>query len=723
MVRVKTKARKGDDAFQTRKQKVGRRKLLPVTATRAEVHARTLKVTTPAAITRTAFDMVGDTGGKKDSGRGKQQEDSALLAEKVHHDFRECISNTQHYKNGVRSGAFASLARAITLNCEVTGRCTQNTNCVSGYSCGTDDATLSPLEVLSAFASALDAMSDTEDDVRRAAFSTLRVILSLPSFSSGHVCGNSEMVPDRRSFMTDGRMSCEADKARAVLQVVDVTLTHAMSSVRRSGVELLHLILQASPCGVRTVLGKSDAWVKLASRASSILLQGGSCGSNTASSGTTNLFCVLPELLETMLMQSDGQSLSDYFRCDQQQQQEEEISEKGWVKALTMDGEVDVAPVRILEFFDECAPKWSMEWKEMMETRSAIFRDLGRVQRAIAIARAFACVTTYLRGHGMLKKAHKQLICHLFTAKMPFTMRELTASLDGDGGRARVALANAVADVCLPVADFADDALRLVRDFLSAVFVGANGTSTPSPAPLFTSFKFGSSSGKMVAQLLGPLRTLRTALLCFPETLLSRLLFVVPPLLRAVTRTVGDADCSAWASVSLLTADVFALLLRSRAAAASLPNLRCLRAVVLAVPRLLFSLRGKMDSVMVDRVVFAFLHPLWRAVSSGHPFLRRSFSSLSLPNNKKAKCETVSNDVDDVAAQLCVLLPSLFEIRLGCDEKCGAGEAVKGVLSRCTSCTEELAAHLFFYLRTELPRGAAMSITYPLLVNTLPGFC
>ena len=46
-MRGKAKKAKGDDAFKKKKRKVGRKKLAPATATRAEIHARTLRLAAP----------------------------------------------------------------------------------------------------------------------------------------------------------------------------------------------------------------------------------------------------------------------------------------------------------------------------------------------------------------------------------------------------------------------------------------------------------------------------------------------------------------------------------------------------------------------------------------------------------------------------------------------------------------------------------------------------
>ncbi|ESL07493.1 hypothetical protein TRSC58_04817 [Trypanosoma rangeli SC58] len=418
MVRVKAKARKGDDAFQTRKQKVGRKKLAPATATRAEVHARTLRVTTPSAIAYT--NPEGDAraaagheqrGQKRPRRDGEQQLLTAVSSEKLHRDFKEQLSNTRHYKKSFRGAGFMSLVRAIAANYEALHATAQiSATTVTDFS---DAALLSPIEILSAFTSALDAMSDTDGDVRRAALATLKIIL-LPPASRGHGADDDggEAVSCRLTVPANGAgVRCDTDRTRAVLRAVDVTLTHAMTSVRRSGIELLHLILQASPHDVRAVLRESDAWVKMVGRVSAVLLQGTS--GSSAGANTMKMIHVVPDILETMLQQCENVACvgMDFFVS---QQGEKEVEN------------TDATPQRILELFEECTPKWSTEWKELMEMRATIFRDAERVQRATAIARAFACITMYLRLQSLLSKQHVQLIRHLFTVKMPFTMRELT---------------------------------------------------------------------------------------------------------------------------------------------------------------------------------------------------------------------------------------------------------------------------------------------------------
>ncbi|KAF8280965.1 hypothetical protein TcYC6_0027690 [Trypanosoma cruzi] len=694
MVRVKAKARKGDDAFQTRKQKVGRKKLAPATATRAEVHARTLRVTTPSAIARTTLDeafRAGDDPERK--GRKPQSREElhpvAVSAEKMHHDFKEQLSNTRHYKKASRAAGFMSLVRAIKGNYETMGTIAQTPGV--GIAERSDEALLNPIEILSAFTSALDAMLDTDNDVRRAALATLKTILQPSPSSRDRGVRDDKVSPIESTVSASGGVTFDMDRTRAVLRIVDVTLTHAMTSVRRSGIELLHIILRVSPHDVRAVLRESDAWVKMVSRVSSVLLQGTSgSGAGAKTMGMTHL---VPDLLETMLLQCDGVRNAGGF-CGDFQQAEEDVG-------------AGATPERILELFEECTPKWSMEWKELMEMRTAIFRDAERVQRATAIARAFACLTMYLRGRSLLKKSHKQHIRHLFTVKMPFTIQELTPatsasghSSDNSNCNARMELANAIADACLPVADSASDASQLLREFLSAALRAANGSSSSSSSLLGPQ---GGGEGRMATQLLGPLRTLRTAFVRFSTSLLPRLLFLVPPMMRAVMRAACSADSVKWGEASLLAADVLSVLLASQAAASLKTGLRFLSDAVLMVPRLLFSLRGKADSATLDRVAYAFLQPLWRVASGGHPLLQCSATST-----------------DDVATQLRLSLPSLFELRVPDDEAPGAYVTVDGVLSRCTERTRELGAHLLFYLCGEAPCTGAAPPAHTTLASTLP---
>ncbi|EKF30348.1 hypothetical protein MOQ_005842 [Trypanosoma cruzi marinkellei] len=536
-------------------------------------------------------------------------------------------------------------------------------------------------------------MLDTDNDVRRAALATLETILHPSPSLRDRGLQEDNMSLNESTVLASGGVTFDMDRTRAVLRIVDVTLTHAMTSVRRSGIELLHIILRVSPHDVRAVLRESDAWVKMVSRVSSVLLQGTSgSGAGTKTMGMTHL---VPDLLETMLLQCDGVRNDGGFSGGFQQAEE--------------DVGAGATPERILELFEECTPKWSMEWKELMEMRTAIFRDAERVQRATAIARAFAYLTMYLRGRSLLNKSHKQLIRHLFTVKMPFTIHELipaTAAASGHGGdngncNTRMELANAIADACLPVADSAGDACQLLRDFLSAALRAANGASSSSSSSALR--PQGGGEGRMATQLLGPLRTLRTAFVRFPTSLLPRLLFLAPPMMRAVMRAACSTDSLKWGEASLLAADVLSVLLASQTAASLKSGLRFLSDAVLMVPRLLFSLRGKAESATLDRAVYAFLQPLWRVASGGHPLLQ---------------CPATSTD--DAATQLRLSLPSLFELRVPDDEAPGAYVTLDGVLSRCTERTRELGAHLLFYLCGEAPCTGVAPPTHTTLASTLP---
>ncbi|KEG11611.1 hypothetical protein DQ04_02441000 [Trypanosoma grayi] len=605
-----------------------------------------------------------------------------------------------------------ALARAITASYDALRTQQQGPSVVSFAAAAdgnSEEALLSPLELLSAFTSALDAMSDTDDDVRRAALVVLRVILRPP-------CGSQR-----------GGVTCDLDRTRAVLSVVNVTLTHAMVSVRRSGVELLQLILQVSPRGVRAVLRESSVWVKMASRVSSVVMQGGgSSNTGNTTAGTApamKMIHVVPELLETMLRhRTDVLDNSSGEEVQQDEVKTEEVGNDDGTGGG--DAATGAAPEEILALFEECAPRWSMAWKELMELRAALFRDAERVQRATAMARTFACMALYLREERLLKRSHAQLIRQLFTAKVPFTMHELisptttaaaaaAASAEGAGSggssnKARVELANAIADACLPVAATDEDAWRVLRDFLSIVLRGAKDAASSAHA---------GGDSKRAVQLLGPLRTLRTAVVRFPAKLLPRLLFLAPPLLQVVTRSASSissssADATAWVTVLLATADVLAVLLASQAATASPHGVRFLSEAVLAVPRLLFSLRSHEDAAVVDRVVLAFLQPLWRVASTGHPLLHSSASAGG-----------------DAATQLRLSLPSLFELRVPNEEKSGEYITLEGVLCRCSDRTVELAVHVLFYLGGEVPctrmgsisgSERAAPLAFPALTSTLP---
>lgn len=217
MVRIKEKKAKGDDAFKKRKQKTGRKKLAPVTDTRAEVHARSLYIATPSSISKESQYLNSSSEGKSEeyregtsgfSFRGSGQQETV----------KELLRGATHYKSSQRSSCYASVARLI-LQAEKrrkNDRIAEAARSIIGsplawkaFSDGIHERdnkidrghrheevqkekegegggaqeVVEPMEKLRAFSLALDAMTDTEVAVRRAALSVLQAL-----FREGWVC-------------------------------------------------------------------------------------------------------------------------------------------------------------------------------------------------------------------------------------------------------------------------------------------------------------------------------------------------------------------------------------------------------------------------------------------------------------------------------------------------------------------------------------------------------
>ncbi|CCD19736.1 hypothetical protein, conserved, partial [Trypanosoma vivax Y486] len=355
---------------------------------------------------------------------------------------------------------------------------------------------------------------------------------------------------------------------------------------------------------------------------------------NDGSQPHAKLFHVVPHLLETMLQNNKSMTESSH------------TAREGGILFNWHGGSEVTDPLVVLRFFDECSPKWSIVWKELMELRGALFRDKENVQSATAIARAFASSAMFLSEHGLLTRRHMRLMHHLFNLKVPFTMRELVglggrgnaSSCDSGGGirngavKQRMELANAIAGACLPLVATMDEAWQTLEDFLTIALRGTKGGHPHGDAP--------SENDKVdVIRLVGPLRTLHAAMVRFPDTVLPRLVAITSHSLQAVTRAAStvlgfsegrsnNAEKSALITSLLITADVLALLLVSQDAARSPNGLQSIRSTVLAVPRLLFAIRNlQITTSDMDRVVLSFLRPLWRALSSGHPFLQTVHTS------------------------------------------------------------------------------------------------
>ncbi|KAK7196100.1 Rix1 complex component involved in 60S ribosome maturation [Novymonas esmeraldas] len=315
MVRTREKKAKGDDAFTTRKQKVGRKKLAPATATRAEVHARTLRLSTSATMTAAmAAPLIADPATHPASSetttasaRGRDRDAARKRPVVAVQSFAELLSGMQHYKAAQRASAFATFTRLLHQQNDHDAAEAVRRGGATGTGAfdvymrhAAGDATaaaagasarlhgLSSLERLKGFAAALEAITDTDDDVRREALQSLRVLvdyhwispardgvsapIASPSSSTAThgtadlVRCNSLLLAKRASDdggwnsssaapLDDGVggtaagsiSSAAVDRVQAVMQAVHVALTHALKPVRLSGVELLSLLLRVAP--------------------------------------------------------------------------------------------------------------------------------------------------------------------------------------------------------------------------------------------------------------------------------------------------------------------------------------------------------------------------------------------------------------------------------------------------------------------------------------------
>jgi hypothetical protein len=197
MVHARAKKAKGDEAFEKKKQKIGRKKLAPATATRAEIHARTLRVQARATPTLAAG-----------SASLLQVTDAtAALSAPTHRSFSEDMIGIRHYKEGVRKSSFESLFEALFRRCS-----------------------LGPVQRLQLLIASLDGLTDTDSGVRHEATRILRTMLA-----------ENAGQPD-------------ASVAMRVLDGSRIALTHASGGVRRCGCEVVQALVSSWPGLVRRLL-------------------------------------------------------------------------------------------------------------------------------------------------------------------------------------------------------------------------------------------------------------------------------------------------------------------------------------------------------------------------------------------------------------------------------------------------------------------------------------
>jgi len=614
MVRSNPKKQKGDDAFTTRKQKVGRKKLAPVTTTRAEVHARTLHIATSTAMAKATAAAAGGDEDPTAFGRGTASSRQANSKSIQVLSYSELLAGAHHYKAANRSSALTTMSRLLAMQEDRDLKEMAAGNAFSGFltlptphrlgssnsgNSPKDGLTgVSPLEKLKSFAAALDAMTDTDDDARKAALQCLKIILRhqwLSSSQTAHTTKGTTAVQSMIARETNDSVFLsmmtgsvvEREHTRAVLQAVHVSLTHALKSVRTSGVELLGLLLTYAPAGavrrasrevclqqksyLHTVTSTFDctshrgddqslsameeeAWMlKLVERVSALVMK-------------TPHMWVLPELLAALLMDDSSSRATS-----------------GMISSATPDWR---HPVLVSKFFDDVLPLWSNAWKEMQEMRLALFRHDDKLLNAIALGKSFAVVLTFLKQKQMqasggmlsataedtLKASHsaafiprtkQQLIKNLFINRVPVTVEEILSN----GSPNRLEFALVLAEVCIPLAG-SDDGWRFLHHYYHGLFSrkgSDNSTVSPSP-PLSTAALLQCLQSFLVAlhmyprrvhcrdqhDGLGVIMTDRPSSSTNNNNVTEKLLTFVPGILHSVTQhlSVHVAAAAAAASVA-----------------------------------------------------------------------------------------------------------------------------------------------------------------------------
>ncbi|CCW62564.1 unnamed protein product [Phytomonas sp. EM1] len=509
MVRSKPKKQKGDDAFQKRTQKVGRKKLAPATATRAEVHARTLRVATSATIGRaTASIGTGDTPSSLhqiDQGRSTKGKEGALSK----CSFAELLASANHYKTSNRASAFASMSRLLALheaediqersrfdpfagfisirNTNDGDNDSTNTTSnlrITGAQTHKDHTRLhevTSLQKLKAFTSALDALTDTEEEVRRAALSCLGVLLRhrwLTTSSTGD--------PSQGGSSPPGPVvgAAEMDHLRAILHTIHVTLTHALRPVRLAGVQLLALLLEhGEPAALRQAAREVSRAQRLVrphepqEDASTMPREEGETNSDALEVETWMLALVrrvsalvlstphihvLAPLLSAFLMSFSGtqtDSMDGGLPLESVPNEEADDHLDSTEVAFSAGGMLCATPdwchpELVLDLFKELLPQWANAWKELMEMQLGLFRHEEKLSAAVALGASFAVVLTFLKqkelerrdgvaarggtnndvGKIFLSKLDLQTVKKLFFHKVPVTTAEILRREHRDHG-------------------------------------------------------------------------------------------------------------------------------------------------------------------------------------------------------------------------------------------------------------------------------------------------
>jgi hypothetical protein len=189
MVRQAKKKAKGDDAFKTKKQKVGRKKLAPATATRAEVHAVTLRINNAIVV-----------------GNEEEEKDDGVIP---HRNFAENVTACNHYRANVRSGAIGSMVAQVAE----------------------EGKKLSPVHRLQALIVALSNVADTDKTVRQRSVTLVENILKFAD-------ADSQTLVNILQYTHIALTHAVFDVRRSGLDVIRAILTHWPQSLRKGNVAM-----------------------------------------------------------------------------------------------------------------------------------------------------------------------------------------------------------------------------------------------------------------------------------------------------------------------------------------------------------------------------------------------------------------------------------------------------------------------------------------------------
>lgn len=482
-MRIKAKKAKGDEAFTTKKQKVGRKKLAPATATRAEVHARTLFINNAIS----------------NDGEGDDDADGGVIPLR---SFHENITAAGHYRENVRRGAMNAILAHLVA----------------------EGASISPVQRLQALNTALDTLTDTDGETRNRAVKAFEEIIK-------------HSAPD-------------TDTMHFVLRHTHIALTHALGGVKKAGVEVVASLLRFWKGAIRDAAASFDT-VQIVVRVAEVVCV-----------GKAPQLAVLASLLEEVCGTSYDRAVSD------SRQSATILS----VPAAT-------------KLFESWSGSLGLMWKESMEMQGELFRQATALDRAVAIARCFAAMATFLQSRGCLVKHHARFLKEMLVVKVSFDL------VSGEGtattSDARLRLARYVAAACIPILHNSDEAFRWFH--MCVTICLSNGSSAIA------------------------LELLQRAVALHP-LLVVRMSSLLAPLLNTMIRN-GSQSVDIAAACGELLQRFFAV--------DTYPNetLAALAGALNLVPRVLFSIR-RLEREARSRITERFLRTVWLVCTQRHPVLR-----------------------------------------------------------------------------------------------------